>query len=263
MARKRVQLTWLPAPLDESRIRDLLAVLGKAGLAVEAAPWNPDLAKVGWAETAEPIAADPPDLWLVVGTAADLADPDLRLGLSLARITIRSKGARPVPMAVASLDTAIAADGLPPLLRDAQLLAPPLATWGARTVALTHTKARPTVADDFRLSLIAHSALGLWFEIGPATPAQWQGAIFGIDAGDITHQGVGPSGVLPERCTLEYPSQGIQVEVDGRPFTCWAIQNVLDGTTSHFIRVLGKPTRILFGELPAGDAADLAVLQLT
>lgn len=263
MARKRVYLSWLPALTDEKPIRDLLALLGKSGLGVEAGLWNRDLTKVGWTETAEPLAADPPDLWVLAGQAADFADPDLRLGLSLARLLVNAKSPRAVPLVLAGLDAPPVLADLPTPLRDAQALGPPLTAWGPRLVALAHAPARGDAgADDSRLSVIAHPALGVWFEVGPREPAQWQGSIFGVEGGEISHQGVGSVGMLPDRCILEYPSQGIQVDAGGRMFNCWAVQNGLDGTQSHFIRVTGKPTRILFGELPGADAAELAILQL-
>lgn len=275
MARKRALVSWLPttaadaAPIAasiEAQLQAVMQTLGKAGIAAEALPWNRDLAKVGWAETADRIIAEPPALWLIVGNTSDFADPDLRQGLSLAQIAITAKSPAAVTTILAGLDgdpvAAVGTPGLPSMLQRAQLLAPPVATWGARLVALAHRPTAAAATEDFRLSLIAHPALGLWFEVGPAAGNLWQGAIFGVDGGEITHQGVGPAGVLPERCTLEYPSRGIEVQSATDPFTCWAVQNALDTSQSHFVRVLGNPGRILFGPLPQDDAPALAILTL-
>lgn len=263
MARKKVWLSWLPTAAEDGRLQGLIAALGKAGLAVDGTPWNRDLAQVGWLDTAQRLAdGASADLWLIAGDLVDFQERSVRYGLSLAQAAMQSKRAQPLPTVAAALDGAPQPDLLPALLQHAQRLSPPWSGWGAQIVAAALRGARPTAGAGLRLNVIAHPSLGQWFEIGPPAGTRWQGALFGIDEGEITHQGVGPSGVLPERCTLEYPSQGIRAQALGRAFDCWAIRNALDEGQSHFVRVIGAPSHLLLGELPEGDEAELQVLQL-
>jgi hypothetical protein len=124
-------------------------------------------------------------------------------------------------------------------------------------------RAGPTAApsEAFRFSVIAHASLGQWFEVGPVED-HWQGALFGVDGGAITHHGVGPSGMLPERCTLEHPSMGMRIDAGGREFTCCAVKNRLSSGESYFVRVTGAPSGLLFGEHPEQDEADVRILDL-
>lgn len=262
MARKRVWLSWLPAAADAGSIQGLTGALGKAGLEVDGALFNRDLAKVGWSETAAALVDDARvDLWLIVGTLADFADTGVRYGLSLAQASVLAKREQPLPMVIAGLDGAPQAQSFPPLLQRARCLAPPQTGWAPQVVAAAMRR-EPPPTEDFRFSIIAHPALGQWFEVGPMGADQWRGAIFGIDAGEITHQGVGASGSLPQQCTLEYPSQGIRVDLGGHSYDCWAVRNTLERGQSLFVRVVGSPGRLLFGELPEQDEADLRVLEL-
>lgn len=263
MPRKRVWLSWLPADGDVAAIQATIKTLSKAGLEAGGSIWNRDLVKVGWAETAAQLTADDAaDLWLIVGARADLDDIAVRYGLSLTAASIAAKRTRPLPILVAGLDFAPSPEALPRLLHDARALSPPAGSWGAHVVAAALRPPAPQTQQGFSLSVIAHPSLGQWFEIGPAAGARWQGILFGVDGGEITHQGVGPSRELPERCTLEYPSQGIRIDVGGRDYSCWAVRNVLEDGQSYFARVIGAPARIVFGELPEQDEAELHVLEL-
>lgn len=263
MARTRIWLSWLPLGADEAAVQARVQGLQRSGLEVQGSGWNRDLTSVGWTETATPLVErDDVALWLIVGNAADLADPAVRYGLSLAAATIKAKRARPLAVAVAGLDGPLTAGALPPLLRDAACLSPPANTWGPQVIAAALRRRASQLPEGFRLSVIAHPSLGQWFEVGPGPGACWQGALFGVDGAEITHQGVGQAGALPERCTLEYPSRGIQVTLAAVQFSCWGVRNRLADDESLFVRIVGAPHRIVFGEFPEQDEADLHMLAL-
>jgi hypothetical protein len=262
MARKRVWLTWLPEESSPADIQGLVTLLGKSGLEVDGTPWNRDVAKAGWLETAE-VLAEPgrADVWLIVGRRDDFQADAVRYGLSLAQVLLRAKRAAPLAMLCAGLDGALAPEGMPMLLRDAAVAGAPSSTWGAKTIAAAMRPPPAAAPEPFRLSIIAHSSLGQWFEVGPAESV-WNGALFGVDAGEITHHGVGPQGLLPEHCTLEYPSMGLRIDAGGREFTCCAVKNRLGAGESYFVRVTGMPSHILFGEHPEQDEAEVRILDL-
>ena len=109
---------------------------------------------------------------------------------------------------------------------------------------------------DFRLDVLGDEKLGQWFEIGPATGA-WSGVVFGVTGQgvEINFQAVGPSGVLPEKTTLEFAQQGLQIKAGGRDFTAWAVRNEVADGASYFARVKGSPDAILF--MPYADESDV------
>ncbi len=263
MARKRVWLTWLPDDQDSADVKDVIQVLSRSGLEVDGANWDRDLKQVGWLQTAQPLTEiDKADVWLIVGHAADYANEAVRYGLSLASITIAAKRGRPLTTIVASMETGVEDASLPSLLSDCKRFGPPAAAWGAKTIAAAMRPAKIAERSPFRMSVIAHPSLGHWFEIGPIEGESWKGALLGVDDGEITHQGIGPSGALPDHCTLEYPSQGLVVETGGRTYTCWSVKNEISPGTSYFARVVGSPANLLLGEHPDADESEMWVLDL-
>ncbi len=98
--------------------------------------------------------------------------------------------------------------------------------------------------------------------MGPATGAQWSGALFGQNQAEIKAHGVGTRGRIPEKCVLEYPIKGVKLEAGEDTYTAWGIKNMLTEQDSYYIKVEGTVRSILFGELPEGDQADLHILKI-
>jgi hypothetical protein len=263
MARKRAWLTWLPDDSDPAALKNMIQVLSRSGLEVDGAKWDRDLKQLGWLQTAQPLTElDKADVWIIAGRKADFTAAEVRYGLSLATATIRAKRSAPLKTIVASLDEPLDDLALPSLIDGVKRFGPPTAAWGAKTIAEAMRRAEPAAEPPYRLSVIANPSLGHWFEIGPRNDESWKGALLGVDDGEITHHGVGPSAALPDHCTLEYPSQGLKVEAAGKTFNCWSVKNALEPGTSYFVRVLGSPAHLLFGEHPDADQADMWVLDL-
>jgi hypothetical protein len=264
VARKRVWLSWLPEGDEAGEVRGLVTLLSKSGLEVDGTPWSRDLDKVGWLETAQVLVEpEKADVWLVAGRAEDFQDRAVRYGLSLTQAMVRAKRGVPLATLCAGLDAALAQDALPALLHGVDRLGPPPAAWGAKTIAAAmRARSAAVDAEPFRFSIIAHQRLGQWFEVGPVQ-GDWKGALFGIDDGEITHHGVGPSGMLPERCTLEHPSIGMRIEAGGRELTCASVENRLAAGESYYVRVTGAPQCVLFGEHPEQDEAEVRILELS
>ena len=263
MARKRVWLTWLPDDPEAAVLKETVQMLSRSGLDVDGSPWDRDLKQVGWLQTAQPLTdADKADVWLIAGRVADFLASEVRYGLSLATATIRAKRGAPLKTIVASLDDPLDDVALPSLIDGVKRFGPPIAAWGPKTIAEAMKPAAPLPKLPYRLSVIAHASLGQWFEIGPQDDQSWKGVLLGIDDGEITLHGVGPSAALPDHCTLVYPSQGLKVEAAEKTFTCWSVKNELTAGTSYFVRVLGSPAHLLFGEHPDADEADMWMLDL-
>jgi hypothetical protein len=164
---------------------------------------------------------------------------------------------RPVAMACLGLDGALDPEAMPSLLNAALLLDGGDFGWAAQILS-----AQAAEAEDFRLGVIAQKLLGQWLELGPRE-GEWHGAMIGTaEGGTITHHAVGPKGQLPERAVLEYPLQGLEAELAGTKFTAWAVQNRLGPVESYFVRIEGRPARLILGQHPESDQAEVRVLDL-
>lgn len=197
--------------------------------------------------------------WVIAGTAASLAQKDIRQGLSLAALAAQAArrksqaGALPV---VLSPSSALSGD-LPTPLACADIVSRGL---GARTIARIHGR-NTLPACDYRLDVHALPGLGLWLEVGPAQE-QWDGVLLGAAPCEPDAHGVGQAGMIPERCTLHHPSRGLKLALGEKEFTAWGTENILSAADSYFVRLTGLPETLVFGAFPKEDDADLYVLNL-
>jgi hypothetical protein len=83
-----------------------------------------------------------------------------------------------------------------------------------------------------------------------------------VDGGDITAHGVGPAGILPQKCVLEYPMQGMRLSFGETEYTGWAVANKLDEQSSYFVKVEGAPFGFLFGPQAKGAEAEVYMVRV-
>jgi hypothetical protein len=150
---------------------------------------------------------------------------------------------------------------LPTAFRGADVFKADNPALGAKIVAKANMPIKKTPAD-YHLDTYGIEGVGQWFEVGPAEGGNWSGAMFGVDQGEINAHGVGPSHKLPERAVLNYPMQGMKLNLGDREFTAWAVQNELTGSDSYYLRVVDFPDTIIFGPLSQGDDAEVFVVDL-
>ena len=88
--------------------------------------------------------------------------------------------------------------------------------------------------------------------------------MFGAYEGKIAFHGVGPAGKLPSKSVLNYPMEGLRLNLGEKEYIAWAVQNELHAETSYFVKLDGFPESILFGPFPAdgADEADVHVIDL-
>jgi len=86
--------------------------------------------------------------------------------------------------------------------------------------------------------------------------------MFGVTGAEITFHAVGPAGSLPSKTTLNYPMQGLKLEMGDKEYTAWAAQNELNAETSYFVKVEGYPESILFGPFSPEAEADVLIVRL-
>ena len=79
---------------------------------------------------------------------------------------------------------------------------------------------------------------------------------------EIAFHGVGPKSSLPSKSVLNYPVEGLKLNLGNKEYTAWAVQNELDPDTSYFVKVKGFPESILFGPYSSEEDAEVFVVAL-
>ena len=259
MAEKRIWLTYLPETGREDRLPSLIRTLERYGFKVDGGLWDRDVKRFGWSAHRGPLL-DPEkaDAWCVASGPEELRAREIRYGLSMLVLDVLSE--RP------GLPSFLLSEGpvpeeLPHALRRLEPVDASASGWAARLLAGLQ-RFRPAPGGPYRLSAHAHEFIGQWFEIGPAE-GEWKGAVLGVDQGEITHHGVGPSGFPPERSVVEYPLRGLKMEVGGTEFTAWAVQNTIGPGESYYVKVVGQPGRLALGEHPELGPGEVFVFSLS
>ncbi|MDA8142344.1 MAG: hypothetical protein M0036_27165, partial [Desulfobacteraceae bacterium] len=194
--------------------------------------------------------------WVILGSREALLKPETRFGLSLLAFCVHAKRGLGFPIVVLQTEGAsLAAAELPTALQRALILPAGDAGTPAKLVAKAHAKAAD-LPSAYYLDMVGNPHFGQWFEIRPAA-GTWPGVIFGVDEGEISFQAVGPSGELPKTSTLNYPMQGLKIEVDGKNFSAWAVRNEVGNGSSYYVKVSGAPANLLFGAFSEESEAEM------
>lgn len=248
------------------------AQLGRYGLQALGGPWTAPEApadKPDWRPMIDSFVARRVALWLIVAGPGALAAPAARYALGLMGATLRAELGAGLPIALLQSGAAPKADAgaaapLPALLADALRLDEGGA-WPAKLVAAVHRP--PASVARERLAVHGSEQLGQWFELAPAAGV-WPGLVFGVtgEGAAIDFQAVGPSGALPEKTTLAYAQQGLELQSGARRFSGWALRNEIGqtaaGPVSYYARVRGCPQAILWLPFTEDDDAQASVLDL-
>lgn len=245
---------------DEEKAAALFRKVHTYGLATNGHFWIDDLEKMAWSGAAEQLLDPGTAVWLITGAAEDFARDSVRRGLSLLSLLVAGQRGHGFPTVLCPFSGSVDAAGLPTPLRAVQVVTG--ATLGAKLAALANLPWHPEAAG-YRLKLYPLPGLGLWFEVGPAADAHWQGALFGVAGATIDAHGVGPQGKLPERAVLHYPFKDMRLSAGDTAYLAWGLSNPLTDAESYFVRAVGTPSGLVFGELPTGETADLYTLSLT
>lgn len=254
---KRVWLTMLDK--DEQRAKELYQTTTQYGLEADGHFWVNDMQRMAWAGAADSLAEPTTGLWLIAGRPESLNSPETRCGLSLLALTVQGRrGALPSVLVLPLGDSPDTA--LPTAFADAEIL-DPHGTIGPKLPARANRPAQPLFSE-YRLAVHPLPGIGVWFEVGPAPGATWNGALFGVDQGEITAHGVGPAGQVPQRTVLQYQMRGLTLESASTQYTAWAVHNPLTETESYYLHSTGTPQRIVFGPFADTDAQDMFHCQL-
>jgi hypothetical protein len=264
MAGKKVWVSWLPAKECEAQLQSSVHALQQVGLEVSGAPWEDDLEKCAWMELGDMLSAqDGPELFIIAGRVEDFAKHRFRYGLSLLCAFLLQH--RPQLKVFRQVIDSSTLQDLPRLLHDLT----PLDTspgWSAKVVAAAYSAATKATEFDCHVSVIAHSAIGQWFEIGPkAGQAPWAGAMLGVSGNDakVVFQAVGERGQLPDKAVNEYAMQGIKADIAEHEYEAWALKNAIADGQSYYVKVQGFPSKVMFAEHPDNQESEVTVITLS
>ena len=247
---------------DENLVKALMSQLKTYGLEASGHFWEENLEKLGWMTAREEIVKSDIGMWAILGTEEMLKKSEFRYGLSLLAIMVQAARGRGFPIVVLQTQgEPVTSDALPTPLKGADVISAEGAAFGAKLVAKVHAVHRSDSEADYRMDLYGNEQLGQWFEVGPKQGV-WPGAMFAVEGADISFHGVGPKGSLPSKAVLNYPIEGLKLELGGRDYTAWAVQNELGAETSYFVKVKGFPSSVLFGPYSEEESADVYVLEL-
>ncbi len=256
---KKVWLTSLEK--SEENVTRIMSALKGYGLDVQGHFWTDELEKMAWIGPRDVMLDKDVALWTILATPEALSSPNIRYGLSLLALTVQSQRGPGFPIVILlSGGESISPGQLTTPLQGADILAADKPAFGAKLVARVHTPAKKAAAE-YRLDCYGNPQIGQWFEIGP-TGSTWNGALFGVAGAKITFQAVGAKGQLPEKSTLNYPIQDMQLGLGQTEYIAWAVQNELGPDSSYFVKVEGYPESILFGEYSQEEEADVFVVSL-
>jgi hypothetical protein len=253
---------WLSSLVkSEAVIKKVMAQLKTYGLEARGHFWEDDLPKVAWIKPRGELLDTKVVLWAILGSEEDFRNPAFRYGLSLLAVTVQAQRGLGFPMVVLQTEgQTISPDTLTTPLRGVDVLSCSGAAWGAKMVAKAHG-GKGEMSSEYRLDLYGNEHIGQWFEVGPAK-GSWSGGMFAVADAEIAFHGVGPKGVLPNRSVLNYPVEGLKLNLGGKEYTAWAVENELGCDTSYFVKVKGFPASILFGPYSKEQDADVFVMGL-
>ncbi len=251
---------WITALAKEQV--SVIAITGTAsqyGLAADGHFWKDDLKNMAWMGIREKLCEHDISLWVIAGKAEDLT-PETCYGLTLLALSLRAE--RP-ELSILWVDTGdqLTPELLPTLLAGVPLIQADNAMLGAK-LAANANMAATSVPAEYRLTVHANPGFGVWFEVGPSGEQEWPGAMFAVADGEIKAHGVGSTGALPEKCVLEYPMEGLKLNLGDTEYIGWAVSNGLDGDSSYYVKVDGIPTGFLFGPLTQDDNAEVHVVRI-
>jgi hypothetical protein len=256
---KAIWVTSLGASQDP--VRQLMSQMKTYGLEVQGHFWKDDLKKMAWMAGRDSMVDAKVSMWGILGSDEELRSPDTLYGLSLLAVTVQARRGLHFPiMILQTRGKLISSVQLSTPLKGADVMLVSDSGIGAKLVARIHKPPKP-ISSEYHLDIYGNEQIGQWFEVGPAQ-GSWPGVMFGVVGAEISFHAVGPTGSLPSKTVLNYPMQGLKLEMGGKEYLAWAAQNDLNPETSYFVKVEGYPASIVFGPYSTEREADVFVVRL-
>jgi hypothetical protein len=250
---KKIWITALDTPEQSgATAQALMAVTRSYGLETGGHFWTDDLKTMAWLGPLESLTDRDTAVWIILGSRKNLESSSVRYGLGLLALSVQAKKGFGFPIFFLDTGEGIDVSALPFPLRGVDILPAGNTALGAKLAAKANLPLKP-FDPGYRMNIHASEHFGVWFEIGPSGDAIWNGALLGTAGGVIDFHGAGPAGSLPQKAVLEYPMQGLKLELKGREYAAWAVQNTFDRASSYYVRVREIPFGIVFGPLEQGE----------
>jgi hypothetical protein len=244
MANKKVWITALNK--DEGRISQFNSALRRYGFDLKGHIWLDENDKLAWRVAADEFLSTGAEYWFILADQTTLSKPSIRYGINLMASCLENKKQGAVPIFIFGKE--LLSELLPAQLRGAIMLDDADLGWEAKVVTKTLRLPSPALPS-YHFDGFGTEHVGQWFELGPIGADEvWKGLIFavsGVDA-EIVFQAVGPSGLLPQKTTLNFPRQGLKMKVGERDYLGWSLQNLISANESYYAKVTGSPTSLLF-----------------
>lgn len=237
---------WISAfDCPEETVQTVMGKLQTYGLAADGHFFTDDLEKMAWSAPRRELIDSGISMWLIIASAENFQQASFRYGISMLALAVRAERGSSFPVVILQTgDDAIVPESLPTPFLDAKVFPLSADTYAAKLIAIAHTPSQAS-EPEYRLDVYGIQNIGQWFEVGPVKEG-WQGAIFGVNGGEIKLHAVGDSGQLPEKTVLNYPQEGLEIAMGERKFIAWGVQNVIEPGTSYYLKVEGTPEEIMF-----------------
>lgn len=257
--KKKVWITSLAK--NEEQVKTMMGLVQKYGLQPDGHFWVDDVKKMAWLAPKGNLVDPETSLWIILGSEKNIEKDSVRYGLALLAIAVQAQKGNGFPIIWICTEGVISSDKLPTPLKSADIFDLSNPSLGAKLTVKANA-ALKKVSLEYRLDLHANVGFGLWLEIGPTSGQEWTGAMLGVDGAEINFQGVGSAGRLPDKAVLEYPIQGMKLDLGDKEYTAWAVKNKLDEKSSYYARVEGMAKSILFGPFSEDEQADVYTVDL-
>jgi len=246
---------------SQEPVKQLMSQMKTYGVEVQGHFWKDDLKRMAWMAAREDLLDTNVSMWGIVGSDKELLVPDTLYGLSLLAITVQAQKGLHFPiMIIQTQGELVSSQQLSTLLKGADIMSISGGGIGAKLVAKVHAPPKPLSAE-YYLDIYGNEQIGQWFEVRPAL-SSWPGVMFGVTGAELAFHAVGTTGSLPKKTVLNYPMQGLKLEMGDKEYTAWAAQNELNTETSYFVKVDGYPDSIIFGPYSTEKAADVFIVRL-
>ncbi len=253
---KKVWITSLIG--DKQMVQKVMASFTQYGIEGNGHFWVDDLKNIAWLYAKEQIVDKDTALWIVLCSKENLAKESVRFGLSLLTISVQAEKGHGFPILIVDPEEGLTSEMLSTPLKGADIVSLNSPTLGAKIVAKANTPIQD-IETEYKIDV--HSLPGFtWFEIIPLKGI-WNGALMGVQGAEIDFQGVGKSGILPQKTVLEYPVKGMKIKLGETEYTAWAVQNKIGKSISYYVRVQGIPKSILFGPFQTKNEAEVHVMK--
>ena len=244
---KKILLTVFENNVQDFLIK-IIAQMKKYGLNANAHLFIDDIDHLSYIQMKNELFSSEISLWAIIFDEK-LYEPSVSYAISLLSIYCQTTLNCPIVI-LHKDDVNISYEKLTTSISRLMDSIPLLPNYESKLVAKVYKKKPSEI--DYRLNFWGNEQIGQWIEIGPAN-VEWDGAMFGINKGQILFQAVGKKGGLPEKSVLNYPIENMQFTMGNNEYTGWALQNKISTDCSYFVKVDGFPDAIVFGPFSQND----------